>query len=350
MAIRFAFALFVLSIAAQAKANGYVLATDGYYYLNGQAYTRTSTLVDGYYYRTGCGYSYYPGYYTYSYTPYVTVIPATPAVKYSKNWKSDIVAAELELADIAAFQDAHDAYQRKIPAVRGAFPYFASLGSYNNAVFGAYGINTSAQYGFQLIPTGLSQYAGTQYNQIDPQSQLLTFQQTVNDMGAAFSGAVKDTGGLVDRAVSGQQANQDREARRRLVANAFADFLRGIDQPVQTSSSVTGKFSRYPVSPAPAVAPAAPALDTSKPLQDRFNVAATKCADCHYGDKREGGWILTDLSNPNILDRLIRPASDPKHMPKGSPSISIEELQTWREAIASDAATAKKPEMPKLSK
>jgi len=338
-----ALVLMVLSIS-QVKAQ-YVLASDGYYYNGGQAYTRISTWVEGYYYRSGCGYAYYPGYYTYSYTPYYA-----PKLAYGPGWKERLITAGEQLADHNAYQQAFSEYMSKV----GYQPTsLISLRGYNNGVYGNFGLNTSTLYGFNVLPTGLSQYAGTQYLQIDPEKQLLTFQQTVNDSGSAFFGALKDTGGLVDRAITGQQLNQDREARRRLVSNAFADYLRSVDPPVQTTSSL--KFTRSATTGGaaalPPIPPVAPTVEGNhKSLQDRFNLTASRCADCHYGDKKEGNWTLTDLSNPNILDRLIRPMTDPKHMPKGGQVVTIEELQTWREAIASDAASKMKPEMPKLNK
>lgn len=344
---------------------GYAYYYDGSHWIYGTTpYTCTGYVAGSSYYYCGRCYS-SPGYYTFS------LYSAIPKISYSPKWKEQIVAAETQIADIAAFQDAHDKLVAKIPAVRGAIPYaYGGLyGVTNSLLFGTYGYNTSTAYGFSAPPvTQLT--SADPFGKIDPNQHLLSYFQIVDGINQGSATATADAGKTINNLINADTAFAEKQARRQAILQAIRELQ---DPPSTTTTSGTGKFGVLPPaglklntgSPQPAPPAGASSGSPKLPLDERWNASAQKCIQCHYGtngERKDGGFSIASFPklDPDpranlekqlaVLARLELPIGHPKHMPPKEDLPEAEKadwsaivLQTYRQAAAKAAAP-----MPKI--
>jgi len=315
--IRFVLALLVgLSIAVSVKADSYVQGTDGYFYLNGTAHSRTWVAGSTY---LNCG-RYYQSAGYYSYTPVVVAAAQVPA--FTPNWKSDLIK-------FLAHREDEQSYVAALKAIGLNPPGYVV--PQQSALYGTFGVNTSTVYGYQQ---SLAQYADPFKPNLD-QYFLQAFQLSQGAQDAskdalqAFHGTVQLT---AEQAARIAAINARRDAHV-----AFAKILDG--PPSASSSSTLFQLKNGALSPVEVLpSPKGEALTGS--LQQRWNMSAQRCSACHYGNKVEGGFSVdkfpsmpADKQLP-VVSRLMLPKSDPKFMPKGGDPIPPEELRAWIEVLS----------------
>lgn len=324
---------------------------DGSYWMwNHYQYTRSAYSTPGYYY---CGY-YYPGVTKYNYTLYQA--PMAQIKVYGGD--ANIIANAVAARDVVRNRiiESQQAYTNLIGAVKSAnldqaLPYYATgtyQSAYSTPLYGSYGVNTSTVYGYNAslaqtinpfavnLDQAFLSYAQLAQGQIDSSKEISTA------FGATINSAATQSAQL-----SGIAARRD----------AIVAFSKMLDGPPSSSNTIYrfsvapgGKISMEPGTPLEQLP--GPRAKLTGNLQERWNQAASSCVKCHHGDKgerKEGGFALAEFPNfspeqkRNVLARLELPASDPKHMPKGGPPVSLDEYRAWVELATQPA---NKPDPP----
>ena len=289
--------LLTLGIASMpANANDYVFR-DGFYWLNGNAFTRTLVSVPGTPYYDYCGrycLSASRSYYTYTQVPVAVKKQATP-VQYGDNWKSEIAKA-------AAAKEDHAAFQKALTTV---FPQQVSAQTVQSD--STY-LGGSTAYGYlpYTYQTVKQAYGELDLNQLYQAAARLaqSSQQYSSEATSNHAGLVQSAG---DQAARVAEINAKRDA---VVAMA-----KSIEP--QASSTTTTTVQGYAKAESSS-------SSTVGPVMDRLSLALNNnCLECHAGNKAKGNldltnWkALTEVQKNEIHRRILLPKTDPKHMPQG---------------------------------
>jgi hypothetical protein len=286
----------MLALAGLLICAAIVTASDGwtqrgsYFYFSGgnDAYVQTP----GYYY---CG-RWYPATYTFS---HVSTPPKLKLPTYSENWRSEAVAfvrAKQDRAEFAAFMNAagypmssmaDSSYQ--LGAATGSTGY-----TYQNSAtfYGDSALNLSAQ--FQSLA------------RLAENSQAGTKQIT------------SDFADLLGQASDGSKQVAEILARGQVLA-ALARSLDGNKATIQEKSTSFQNGT----------------LPMPTPSGKLWEASASKCLKCHQGPGAEGRFDVTQYrlldaaTKMKVVQRLLLPADDTRHMPKGGPSMTPAEVALW---------------------
>jgi hypothetical protein len=308
--MRFAFAaVALLTIGAAGRADDYIQGSDGFFYLNGQAYTRSLVQSAGYY---RCGY-YYPGSSYYTYALVVNPYPKPPA--FTENWRVEAVRFLKAREDRIEYE----AFLRAAGLPMNTL-YPSTYGQLTGSVSTQTGYNVGLGQTINPFAIDLNQLAA---------GSLLLAQQ-----GQASADAARgEFTGLTDRSIVAS-SDLARIAARRDAIVAFSKMIN--DPPSTQKTDFTLSFkggALREVAPTPQQAPPAT-------LQERLITATKSCTACHSGAKIEGGFDLAKFGLPGgidpdlILERISRPVGDPKHMPKDGPMLSSDDRLALFEAAS----------------
>lgn len=344
-----AFAVILISvIPANAEyTNGYVSGegytyNDGYWYYNDVPYVRSQYQNPGYWY---CG-RYYPGAYSYLYTRIVFKVPPAAKEKLPDYTEPNF---ETKLLEIAAARDKYEGeirkkqfdHQRYLELVnalglQGNFRWngYGSTPPYNQiqqqgssmpyAVDGysksAVNANTAYGYSYNTIA---QLYGDTNLNQLYQQASQLTAnaQRLAGDGNTNFQALVGEEGKnrarVAEILARGQMAHQ---------------ILTALQGPgtVETKGfsfkfSSNGGVERVDDTVQP---------DVKADLLKKWQILATnKCASCHSGDKKKGGFDITTYSTMSMQDKqkvwtLLTTPDDTKVMPRPKEGEKIQRLTT----------------------
>lgn len=291
-------------VSASGYANGYVedgyTYNNGYWYLNGQAYTRARWWQpgrEGYYLNSGYGCSlcrvYVPGYAGYYFYKYAAYYPAQQELpKYTDpGWRTkllDIAAARDKVeGDIRKSAFDHQQYLEAVNALGlqnnfrwngyGQAPPYSAYGY--QAV--NYGVNAGTQYGYQANAqaTVAHLYGDTNLNSLFQQAAQLTqgAQRLSGEATTGFQALVGAEGGnrarVAEIIAKGQMAAQVLNA----LAAAPSAEVRGYSFKV-----TQGKIER--VEDPKVVTP-----DQKAALKEQFGqLASAKCYSCHNDKNAQG--------------------------------------------------------------
>lgn len=331
-------ALCLLALVGAASAD-YTLGSDGYYYQGGQAYTRSPY---SYYY---CG-----RYYTaYTYTPYYP--PAAPKkVSYTDpDWRTKLLdlAAERDKAELKVRQGVFE-QQYFLQAVKelglgGNFriegygqapPYQPSGPSYvqsgyqaGSTVYGMATYNTLAQvYGQESVGQLLQTYARLTENQ-----QNLGGRAT-QDMAQLIGQEGTYRNKVAEILAKGEAVRQMLKA----LEDQSATLKTQVQLPVPLNGQPNAGQKEYP-------------QQQQSNLRQLFEESASKrCLSCHSGQKKEGGFDVTEFAampfqqQMRVIERMTT-ANNDKLMPRspqGGPGERVPqaELQAWMSQMAQPSA------------
>lgn len=337
----------VLAFATAASANWYLYSDGYYYYGNGsQAYTRSSYYNAGYW---SCG-RYYPGYYSYSYTPYYA--PAT----YTAPVVADFDTQLLGIAKLKVQEDAKIAKLRAVGVTLTKdelFRFQGQAGGYAGP-YSAYG---HAYQTFTPVVSTLTVnsqaalYGDTNMNQL-----YLIQGQLVKQVGALFS----ESNSLFASNVQTAGNNAARVAEINAKAAAHIAFA----QALQVTPVVETRGIKFSITPGkyPTVDSSAATPQTKQGIGKAWLTAAQSCIPCHLNPNRKeyadiyfkgiapdelkkypkGGFDLDDYPAMSQADRekIVYPRIDPlapenKRMPRkadgtaGTP-LTAQELGIWQ--------------------
>lgn len=328
----------------------YVLGANNIWYWGTHPYTCTG-YVTGSSYRTCNGYYSTAGYYTFA--PYVAAAPVISYqnLSYHPNWKTEHAKVLDNVNDHAAYQKSLDSIIRQ-SNVAGL-----GYGGYgNNLLFGAFGYNTSTVSGY--APQSLAQLVDPFKVSLDQLYQLdfqlaQDGQQISAERSKRFNEAVKEASSASER-ISALNAR----------AAAGVNFLRNLEQPVKTRSTLIGTAGPSPASIQqstkiqPIGDPAVPsgfAIDPNDDLATAWNKSANvRCAECHFGNGGEvtkGGFSLSTFAKMDpdpltnfrkqsaVIDLFDRPIDDKLHMP---PKIALPaaEKALWKAIVQQEYMNA----------
>ena len=305
--------------------------TDGTY-----NYTRAP-----YYVHNGCG-----GYSTgYTYT-YVSTVSTYTAPTYT-NSTDEIIANAVAARDkvkntIVSETLKHQQFLEKIKAANldKDIGYTGANNGVNylsnqSLLLGQFGVNGSIVYGYSNpLGVNVNPYAVNLDQALTQQSQAVqTLSQVTGDVNKGYSQSVQLAFNK-SAELSGITARRD----------AIVQFAKLLDGPPGTTS-----FKLVPAQTGPAPEPRSA---NNLSLSDRWNSSAQKsCVACHYGsngERKDGGFSVADFpkmstdQQKNVLARIELPATNPRHMPKGGESLTLDEYRSWVEVAAPTPAT--KPE------
>ena len=326
------FALPAQSAKADGYSNGYCSAEgytyrDGYWWLNGQAYTRTRVQEPYYYWHRGCQYTSYR--WVWSYTPVSGVTTTTVINPSEDGWRG-------KLLDIAKQRDQYEGRLRSSAVEHNEFVESVKLlGMEGNFRWNGYGYEMSyAQYPGAAIAAAqqaYSQFPTPQGNSVYGYRELADVYGNV-DLGALYNQTMRlreQSYGNESKATSEMHAlvndlgenlakikeieAKGQAAAAALSASAAKDRATVLKEFWSTYDSRTKSGG---VGPPPA-APQAPQAAQAGSLQA---IVQQKCVACHNSEKKNGGLDLSNLAAVNtaqtnkILERIIHP--DPtKRMP-----------------------------------
>lgn len=316
-------------------ASEYVQGSDGYYYSNGVAYTRTAYKdyywVNGYYYYSyGCQY-WQPGYWAYTWKYYYTQV------------KIDVTSADAE-SQIIAMAKARDAAVLKIQAQQ-------KRAESNLALIDKFGLNVAIpNYGNGLFPYQVQMGYAQNYQQNG--NTIYGYQQSVTqtfgnpvDLNVLYQQASRltenaqtlagqantDFGGLVKAAGD----NQSRVAEIQAKAIAAATVLKAADAAPSSKTETrtfTFRLSQdgrtvEQIQPNQVVRDHAAWLKQSGPQ---------KCIACHSNGKVEGNFDVTKYdpwkADADLQVKVLNYLSSPdknKRCPKGSDPLKIDEMKQF---------------------
>ena len=325
------FALPLQSAKADGYSNGYCSAEgytyrDGYWWLNGQAYTRARVQEAYYYWHRGCQYTSYR--WVWSYTPVSGVTTTTVINPSEDGWRG-------KLLDIAKQRDQYEGRMRTSAVEHNEFVESVKLlGMEGNFRWNGYGYEMAyAQHPGAVLAAAqqaYSQFPTPQGNSVYGYRELADVYGNV-DLGALYNQAMRlreqsygneskatsEVHALVDGLGSNIAKIREIEAKGQaaaaaLSASAAKDRATVLREFWSTYDSRT-KSSPSPASPSQGQPQAAQAGSLQGIVQQ-------KCVACHNSEKKNGGLDLSDLAKVTeaqtnkILERIIHP--DPtKRMP-----------------------------------
>lgn len=364
------FFIVIVEVKAGEYKNGYV-NSDGYSWYNGYwyrgdlGYTRALYQRPGYY---SCGY-YYPAtsYYRYSYSHTYQRQPAKVSYE-TPDWRT-------KLLDIAGQRDKAEASIRKgifeqqyfMEAVKGlglegnfrwqnygiAPPYspqaYVNGNSYGSLNLSSAGVNGSSLYGYSYNSIA-NLYGDASLNVLYQQANRLT------ENAQKLSGqATTEFNSLI----GAEGHNRARVAEILAKGQAAQEVLRAMDG---SSAKIETKTYSFKVVPGPDGKPQMQKVNGDAPQQmQRVNgdqpqpqiqpqngqdtsqlwqaAAKNRCASCHGGAKKEGGFdislypTMTPEQKLKVVSRILT-TEEAKRMPRnpdGTPSsrLPIEEIQLW---------------------
>ena len=307
--------LLVLLLPSVSRGSDYVLASDGYYWLDSVAYTRT--YVNGHSYYSGGRCYWSPGYYSYS-----KVVINKPATN-PNDWRQEIAKAARERLEHQNFLESLKF--AGLDAPRTAVNY--GVGGYGSLQIGNYGVSGNTIYGTQQSLISLSDV----YNSGD----LATFYQQASRLAEnAQSLAGQANLSFSDR-LAQYQAGQAKVAE----IVALGQLLQSMrtQSATKTEAKLEFKFNKdgkLEVLPEPKVEDG----DVFK----KWNTSAQRCSNCHFGVREniKGGFDISTFPRMTrdqqmaVIGRLMLPKSDPKHMPKDGTPLSAAELKFWLDMVA----------------
>jgi mono/diheme cytochrome c family protein len=325
------FALPSQSAKADGYSNGYGSAEgytyrDGYWWLNGQAYTRARVQESYYYWHRNCRYLAYR--WVWAYTP-VSGVTTTKVINPSEDGWRD------KLLDIAKQRDQYEGRMRTSAVEHNEFVESVKLlGMEGNFRWNGYGYEMAyAQNPGAAIAAAqqaYSQFPTPQGNSVYGYRELADVYGNV-DLGALYNQAMRlreqsygneskatsEVHGLVDGLGSNIAKIKEIEAKGQAAAAALSASA------AKDRATVLREFwSTYDSRTKGAPSPATPSQGQPQAAQagSLQGIIQQKCAACHNSEKKNGGLDLSNLAQiteaqtNKILERIIHP--DPtKRMP-----------------------------------
>lgn len=227
-----------------------------------------------------------------------------------------------------------------LPALTHGYSYGVAGYQQNSLLAGTFGLNTSTIYGY--APQSLSQTINPFTVNLD-QYFLAAAQLAQGSLDASREANTQFNQSI--NTAAARAADLSGIAARRDAIVAFSRLLDG--PPVQSNTSYQftvgpgGKIAAEPKLPANAQPL------TAGDLGARWNASAQKCAACHSGDKREGGFDVAAYPKMSgdqaaaVIGRLLLPKTAAKHMPKDAEPLSPEEIMAWVQVAAQQAGPKK---------
>lgn len=236
--------ILTLTLATVTHAGDYVLGKGGFYWSNGQAYTR-SLVSEGYYYRQGC-YTYYaPAKYEY-----------TPVINRADFW---------ELIGTAVVADKENASRLEALRLLGYSGQSNAYGGYSQTL--AFYGQTAAVYNPRFAEP------------VDANALLQNYLLGVREVNAAGADALNGA-----KAVASQVAEQDAQSQYRA-------FILKLAETARPSATVKTEVRTQQSTNLPTVVqPNVHALGRAEVPA----VAQASCLQCHSGANAKGGLDMSD--------------------------------------------------------
>lgn len=316
---------------ADGYSNGFVSAggytwRDGYWWLNGRAYTRHKVQEAYTYYRGRCAYTGYR--WVWRYTPTVTKrVVITKQDLSEDGWRG-------KLLELAKQRDSYEGQLRKSAVEHNEFlESLRILGLEGNFKWNGYGYEMQYAQGGHVYgqQSQYSQPPAAQGSTIYGYREMADIYGNV-DLGALFNQAMRlrqqsygneskatsETHALMGQLAADMRAIKEIEAKGRAAAAALqaagakdrATLLREFWQSGGSTTPSGGtQGSTAPV-------------NRNEALTAMTAVVKTKCAACHNSEKKNGGLDLSDLTalsadqGKKILERIVH-SDETKRMPLG---------------------------------
>lgn len=275
-------AALLLAVPVSSRADDYVQGADGFFYLNGVAYTRT--FVNGYYYiERGCRY-WYPG--SYSYTKVVKTAATNP-----NDWRQEIAKAARERLEHQNFLESLRFAGLNAPAQPNV------LGGYGSShSIGTYGAQGNTVYGYSLNSIA-DLYGSTDLNALYLQAaRLVQGAQSLAGQGSA------DFAGLVNA----EGANRARVAEIIAKGQAAEKALQALNGPPVKVEQKTQFTFRIGADGKPVIEESDPVVAPRVDVFKTWNGQAQVCAQCHFGDKAalKGGFDISSWPSLPMSKKL----------------------------------------------
>lgn len=278
-------------------ADDHVQGSDGFFYLNGVAHSRTF-VAGHYYYSNGCRY-WSPGYYN-----YVRVEKAAAPA----DWRA-------KLLDIKKEQVEQQNYLDSLKFLGLDSPSYNRLSGYGSLQIGNYGANGSTVYGYSLA--SLADIYGKE------------------DLAALFQQAARLTENAQSLAGQAHTGFDARMAQRLSGAENVAKVLAATEllKSLQSGNQASAKFE-FRVDQGKAELLPEPKGGS---VFERWNAQAQQCAACHFGAGKadlKGGFDISTwpgLSTEKKMEYAIKyllTKDETKRMPRtadGKPGPAIKE-------------------------
>lgn len=311
--------LTVIVLASACVADDYVFRNGYYYYGHGtDAYTRTLVQAPGYYY---CG-RYYPGasYYQYQLAPY-----KAPLTSADPHWRIKM----LDIAD-KKLEQAYFIEAAKVLGLEGAISQGTQT-YYGQGQSQSYTSTGNTAYGYQ-----------TKYLDLYGSTPSQEFQQYARLSETLINGA---TGIAAQFGQDAAKLSEIEGANRAKIAQILAerDYMLALNAAVKggTTKLETKTYQFKTGTPQPQAQP--------KDLRGLFEQSATnRCLSCHSGNKKEGGFDVTQFPAMNaqqqmkVIERMTT-SDEARRMPRtpagaAGPRVPTEEVQAWYSQIDQSAA------------
>lgn len=320
--IRFLMIVFCVLLNAVLLFGSDYSFSNGYYWKDGQAFTRS--IVQSYDSR-GCLIN------TYKYSLYSAPAPSVLHVTHeTPNWRAKLLEiAEYREKSEAKLKASQLEHQEYMDALR-------ALGLKGNSSYTTTTTVDAYGYSQRAAPQGATVYG---YNEISDiygnvdlgdlyQSAIRLAEASQRSGDSATNGAFRLVDQFGDRA-QGLLSQQLAIAETNAKANGVTNAARALGDALQAQSRIHVEKRTETPTPAPPQPGGSPVLDQpSAKADDTFNrvtaLVQTKCASCHGGKTTEAGLNLTDLGKVDeaTVDKILKRITNPnpeKSMPPGKP-------------------------------
>lgn len=265
--------LLVMLLLAPNPLSGteYTLHSDGYYYSSGVPYSRT--WVGGYYYWHG-GYRYYQDGY-YQYTP-VKIVEKTTEKLVPLDWRTKLLELRKEQIEQQNYVDSI-----KFLGLENPYKYPLPLGVYGHSVsvIGTYGVQGSTFYGVQPSLNSLTDLYGT----ADPNVNWQQLARILEGTQSLLGQGTKDFGDLLGRDTDNRARIAEIVAKGQALDRVLRDSPKTETKQFNFKIGQDGKIEKNTLELLPS-----PKGD----IYQRWSAQAQGCANCHFGDKKSGGFDI----------------------------------------------------------